>query len=148
MISPQHLINTGICGLFCVTLFSLAGVKSQARPIAATQPVSIGQDYTLHIKTGNVQQRISSPGSAHEVKNTRSLEQRNQDARVRRAQFEQLFTQVPSQAATHLTGCSDKAREEQAIEILRRARNAVHHGVDVGQKESSAKNFEEVSCGR
>ena len=133
MISPQHLINTGICGLFCVTLFSLAAVKTPTKPIVVTQPVSIGQDYTLHIKTGKVPQRISSHAWTYEVQNERTLQERNEEARRKRAQFEELFKRSPNEdgAAREIAPAVTRQLEEPDA-ILRRARNVVHRGIDAG----------------
>lgn len=140
MISPQHLINTGICGLFCVTLFSLAGTKSATRPIVVTQPVPVGQDYTLHIKTGNVQQRISSPVWMYESNNTRTLEQRNQQAREKRAQFEELFTRSPNAATmSRPSSMAGKVQSDEPAETLKRARNAVHRGIELGKDVSDSQ---------
>ncbi len=133
MISPQHLINTGICGLFCVTLFSLAASKTQNKPVAVSQPVSIGQDYTLHIKTGQDIQQNSSAVWIYDVREVRTLEERDEQARAKRAQFEELFTRSTNISA------AEKSQAEDPGAILRRARNAVHRGIDAGTDTSRSQ---------
>ncbi len=137
MISPQHLINTGICGLFCVTLFSLAATKTATKPIVLIQPMSIAQDYTLHIKTGKVPQRISSPVGMYDAPNQRTLEQRNQQAREKRAQLEELFSRSPNTAnMPRSVSSADEIQSDSPAEILQRARHSVHRGIEVGKDNS------------
>lgn len=133
MISPQHLINTGICGLFCATLFSLAATNPATKQIAVARPVPIAQDYTLHIKPVKVQQRIYTPVLRHDVSKVRSLEQRNHEAREKRTQFEELFTRSNTRGGQSLeTTTIVISRPEEPSVILLRARNAVHRGIEAG----------------
>lgn len=153
MISPQHLINTGICGLFCVTLLSLSSTKPEAAPPVRGQATSSAQDYTLHIKAGKDRHQVSesAPGVRHPSQvnrqnaSPRTLTQRNQQAREQRAQFEMLFStnSEPMDGKSREISASsctpDISAAESSAAALHRARNAVYRSIESGTKVSDPR---------
>lgn len=152
MISPQHLINTGLCGLFCVTLFSLSSIKpQQAAPVALKQTTPIERDYTRVIQAGKDRPEYSSSRvfegaclrATPRVVQTRTLDERNQHAREQRAQFEQLFTKPRNHTGASpdfSVSVSEPAElADDPAAILHRARNAVHRSIESGAQLSGQR---------